>query len=219
MSAPPTRLLDMRQYPSHWELCLLVSIACVQFGRGLLRKSPEWNLWRRVPWFTGMANHVASFCTHLSATCESLAINSQGSSIAMVQGSRRGFWKFKKKFKWGTNLKILQPCASARAVVGYWGKHRGTAYQPATQSLLHSLTESWQAQKGDTQWPEKSCWLCSVECICSIGSVTGTALTCSLITVSAEYSQATTPRHWGPSAVRGDNVGSKKGTACDGDAE
>lgn len=48
-----------------------------------------------------------------------------------------------------TDLKTLQPCASARAVVGYWGKCRGTAYQPAMQSLLHSLKESQQAQKGD----------------------------------------------------------------------
>lgn len=97
---------------------------CVQFGRGLWRKSPEWNLWR-VQWFTGMANHVASFCTHLSATFQSLAINPQVSITGMVQGSRGGFWKLKKKLKWGTNPKILQPCASARAVVGYWGKWRG----------------------------------------------------------------------------------------------
>lgn len=58
-----------------------------------LRKSPEWNLWR-IQWFTGMVK--GCFCTHLSAACESLEINTQGWSMGMIQGSPTGFQKLKK---------------------------------------------------------------------------------------------------------------------------
>lgn len=100
------------------------------------------------------------------------------------------------------------------AVVGCWGKCRRNCLSPCHAKPATFPNRVLTGRKGDTPRPERSCWCCSVEWI---SLVTGTAWTCSLISATAEYSQASW--HWGASAVKEDNVGSKKGAARGGDAK